>query len=288
MSKIKQAMGLVCAAAVATSLAAGSALAAGGGGFVHEKQDWSFAGVFGYYDRAQLQRGFKVYQNNCAACHGMGLVHYRNLTEPGGPEFSEDEIKALIAENAIEVPGEPDEFGEPTTRPARLSDKIKGPYKNIAEARAANGGAYPPDFSVIAKARNAYQDTSFAPLKWATDIATGYQEGGADYIYALLTSYPEEVPEDIEVPDGMNYNPAYPGNFIAMAQPLWGDDIEYTDGTPTTVSQHAKDVSAFLMWAAEPKLEERKRLGVQVMIYLAILAVLLYLAKRHVWSRIEH
>lgn len=280
-----------CVAALALAggmaLASAPALAAGAGPNI-EKQDWSFAGVFGHYDRAQLQRGFQVYKEVCSACHGMRLLSYRNLSQTGGPEFSEDQVKAISADY-ITIDG-PDEDGEMFERAALPKDRFASPYRNVQESRAANGGAYPPDLSLIAKARNAYQETSFGPMKWATDIVTGYQEGGPDYIYALLTGYPEdgEAPEGFELGDGMNYNAAYPGHQIAMAQPIYEDGVEYRDGTSATVSQQSKDVAAFLMWAAEPTLEERKRLGIRVMLYLIILSVLLYLAKRSVWARLHH
>lgn len=249
------------------------------------KQPWSFSGVTGHYDRAQLQRGFQVYQEVCAACHGMRLLRYRNLGEPGGPEFSADAVKAIAA--AVEVPDGPNDDGEMFERPGRPADAFRSPYANDNEARAVNGGALPPDLSVMAKARSIPTHAAFAPLGWARDIIAGYQEGGPDYLHALMTGY-EDAPEGTEMAEGMHYNAAFAGHQIAMPSPLSEDLVDYTDGSPKTVDQYSRDVSAYLMWAAEPKLEERKRLGLRVLIYLIILAVLLYLTKRLIWSKLEH
>lgn len=226
-------------------------------------QDWSFSPPFGTFDRGQLQRGFKVYKEVCASCHGMNLLSYRNLGEPGGPEFSEEAVKAIAA--AVEVTDGPNDEGEMFERPGKPSDRFVSPFSNDQEARAANGGALPPDLSVMAKAR---------PY-------------GPDYLYALLVGY-IDPPADIEMSEGMHYNAAFPGHQIAMPSPMQDDSIEYTDGTPATLSNYAKDVTAFMMWAAEPKLEERHRMGFRVMLYLIVLAGLLYFAKRKVWSRIGH
>lgn len=228
-----------------------------------EEQSWSFDGPFGTFKPAQLQRGYKVYRNVCASCHSMRLMHFRNLGEPGGPEFSEEEVQALAEQ--VQVQDGPNDQGEMFMRPARPSDAFPPPFPNEAAARYANNGAYPPDLSVIAKAR----------------------AGGADYIYALLTGY-TQPPEDFELSPGMSYNEAFPGHQIAMAQPLFDEAVEYTDGTAPTVENYAKDVSAFLMWAAEPKLEERHRVGFRFMVYMALLTGFLFLAKRRVWSRLEH
>lgn len=226
-------------------------------------QKWSFSGPFGLFDRGQLQRGYKVYKDVCAACHGMRLLHFRNLGEAGGPEFSEEAVKALAA--MVEVQDGPNDDGEMFSRPAKPSDAFPSPFANENAARAANNGAYPPDLSVIAKARH----------------------GGADYLYALMTGY-KDAPADMKMSEGMNYNAAFAGHQIAMAAPLSAEVVEYTDGTAPTVENYAKDVSAFLMWAAEPKLEERHRLGFRFMIYLLLLAGILYLAKRKVWSNLKH
>jgi cytochrome c1 len=228
-----------------------------------EEQSWSFDGPFGTFDRAQLQRGYKVYRNVCASCHSMRLMHFRNLGEPGGPEFSEEEVRALAEQ--VQVQDGPNDQGEMFTRPGRPSDAFPPPFPNEEAARFANNGAYPPDLSVIAKAR----------------------AGGPDYIYALLTGY-TEPPEGVELSPGMSYNEAFPGHQIAMAQPLFAEAVEYPEGVAPTVENYAKDVSAFLMWAAEPKLEERRRVGFRFMVYMALLTGFLFLAKRRVWSRLEH
>lgn len=261
------------------------------------RQEWTFNGIFGYYDKAQLQRGYKVYKEVCASCHAMKFLHYRNLSEPGGPEFSEEAVKAIAAE--VEVEDGPNDDGEMFTRPGKPSDRFVSPFRNEQEARVANGGAYPYDLSVMAKARNAAHSTPWylEPAKWGWDVIIGYEEAGADYLYALLTGYvdPPEKKKNAEgemVPfelgEGMNYNKYYPGHQIAMVAPLSEEIVEYTDGTPQTVEQYSKDVTAFLMWAAEPKLEERKKMGFWIFLYLVVLSLLLYLAKNKIWSKLKH
>ena len=248
------------------------------------EQDWSFAGPFGTYDRGQLQRGFKVYVEVCAACHSLERVAFRNLEALG---FSEDQIKGLIEERGYEVEDGPNADGEMFTRPATLADRKPGPYPNREASIAANGGAYPPDFSLLAKARGV--ERGF-PL-FVFDIFTQYAEGGPDYIYSLLTGYTDEIPEPYQgqIADGQYFNPYFiAGPALAMAPPLVDDIVEYDDGTPATVDQMSKDVAAFMMWAAEPKLEERKQLGFQVVIFLLVFAALLYVSKKQIWSRVEH
>tara|TARA_Y100000590_G_scaffold424833_1_gene532178 strand:+ start:936 stop:1733 length:798 start_codon:yes stop_codon:yes gene_type:complete len=245
------------------------------------QQEWSFSGIFGTYDNAQLQRGFQVYKEVCSSCHSMSYVYYRNLAEEGGPGFSPEEAKAIAAEYTV-IDG-PDEYGEMFERPAKPSDAFVSPYQNVNEARASNGGAYPPDFSVLAKARSTLRGFPW----WFVDLFTGYQEQGVDYIYALLNGY-TEAPEGYDLQPGMYYNEYYPGNQIAMVSPLSDEIVEYADGTTASVDQMAKDVSAFMMWAAEPKLEQRKKMGFKVSIFLIILAGLLYYSKKKIWSRIDH
>lgn len=228
------------------------------------RQSWSFSGPFGTFDRAQLQRGYQVYREVCASCHSMNLVAFRNLSQPGGPEFGEDEVKALAAE--FDVEDGPDEDGEMFTRPAVPADRFPAPFANEQAARAANNGSYPVDLSVIVKAR----------------------PGGADYLYALLAGYRDEPPAGVELREGMYYNEYFPGHQIAMALPLFEDGIDYADGSPQTVEQYARDVSAFLAWAAEPTLEARHSMGLNVMIYLLILAGLLYATKRRLFAQVEH
>lgn len=288
--------GGLTAAAVAMALLvpAGTAAAAEAMDHQIEHQDWSFAGLFGHFDKAQLQRGYKVYKEVCAGCHGMRLLSFRNLAEPGGPGFTEEAVKALAAEYEYDDLADD---GSVVKRPGRPSDHFKSPFANSKEAATVNNGAVPPDLSVIAKARSVHAEMPFymEPVKWVREIATGYQEGGPDYIHALLTSYHDEVPAGMTtaegkpfvLADGMNFNTAFPGFQIAMPKPISDGQVEYTDGAPQTVEQYSRDVSAFLMWAAEPHLEARKALGLRVLIYLIILAALLFLAKRVIWSRVH-
>ena len=224
--------------------------------------EWSFKGFFGKFDRASLQRGYQVYIEVCSACHSMKYLSYRNLSEPGGPEFSESQAKA-IASN-FEVIDGPNSEGEMFTRPAKLSDKFVMPYENVEAATAANGGAYPPDMSVLVKAR----------------------KGGADYVYSLLLGY-EDPPANIELDDGVYYNKFMYGNKIKMSAPLSDGLVEYSDGTKATTEQMAKDVVSFLMWSAEPHLETRHKTGFRVIVYLIILTILVYLSMKKIWSRVE-
>ena len=243
---------------------------------------WSFAGPFGRFDTGQLQRGYQVYKEVCASCHSMHYVAFRNLADEGGPHFTEDQVKALAA--TFEVSDGPDEFGEMFDRPARPSDYFPSPFPNDAAGAAANGGAHPPDLSLIAKARGVSRG-----LLWAlTDFFTQYQEAGPDYIHALLTGY-VDPPAGVEVPEGTYYNPHFAsGISLKMPPPLADEQVTYTDGTPQTVDQYSRDVSAFLMWAAEPHLNERKRMGFQVFIFLLVFAGLMYFTKKRVWSKVEH
>ena len=242
--------------------------------------DWSFAGPFGTWDLGQLQRGFKVYQQVCASCHSIDLVAFRNLTEIG---FSEEQVKAIAAE--YEVTDGPNSDGEMFDRAALPTDHIPGPYANDAEAASVNNGAVPPDFSLLAKARAV--ERGFPTFVF--DIFTLYAENGPDYIYSLLTGY-KDAPEEIEdeLSEGTYYNPYFiSGPALAMAQPLYGDDVEYDDGTEATIEQQSKDVSAFMMWAAEPYLVERKAMGFKVIIFLLIFSVLLYLTKKSVFRQLK-
>ena len=224
--------------------------------------DWTFKGLFGKYDRASLQRGYQVYTEVCAACHSMQYLSYRNLAEPGGPEFSEEEAKVIAA--SFEVIDGPNSEGEMFARPAKLSDKFVMPYDNVEAAKAANGGAYPPDMSVLVKAR----------------------KGGADYIYSLLLGY-EDPPADISLDDGVYYNKFMYGNKIKMPVPLSDGLVDYNDGTVATEEQMAKDVTSFLMWSAEPHLETRHKTGFRVIVYLIIFTILVYLTMKKIWSRVE-
>lgn len=282
---------LLSALALAGLLLAGAPAGAEEGGHAHiERQVWSFGGFTGQYDPAALQRGFQVYKDVCSACHGLKRVRFRNLVEPGGPGFPEDGVKTLAAEWPNKVTDGPDDTGKMFERPARLSDPILGPFKNDQEARAAQGGALPPDLSLMAKARNVQYTGPFwaHPFSMLRDIATSYQEGGPDYLYALLTGYSEEVPADIKLAEGMHYNVAFPGHQIAMPPPLAKDNfVKYQDGSGS-LDQNAHDIASFLAWAADPSLNERKNIGWLVMLYLAVTTLLLYLGKKRIWAKIPH
>ena len=244
--------------------------------------DWTFAGVFGVYDPAQLQRGLQVYREVCAGCHGLEYVAFRNLGEPGGPGYSEEQVRALAAE--YQITDGPDEFGDMFERPAIPSDRFPNPFPNDNAAAAANGGAFPPDLSLIAKARAAQR----GPIWTVIDFFTQYQEAGPNYITALLEGY-EDPPPGVEIPAGTSYNPYFlSGTAIAMPPPLFDGAVTYSDGSPETVSQYSRDVSAFLMWAAEPHLDARKRLGFQVVLFLLVFAGLMYLTKKRVWAKVAH
>ena len=245
-----------------------------------KEQEWSFAGPFGKYDKGQLQRGLKVYTEVCSACHSMSLVSFRTLEDLG---YSEAQVKTFAAN--YEVQDGPNADGEMFTRTAVASDYFPSPYPNHEAAAASNNGAAPPDFSLIAKARGI---TRGFP-QFVFDIFTQYQTGGPDYIYSLLTGYDEEKPEHIEVAEGTHYNPYFANaSALAMAKPIADDQVTYDDGAPQTVDQYAHDVSAFLMWAAEPHLEERKRTGFMVMVFLVIFTGLIYLTKKSVYASKEH
>ena len=226
------------------------------------KVNWSFKELTGKFDRASLQRGFQVYKEVCSSCHSMQYLSYRNLGEPGGPEFTQEEVKAIAA--SVEIEDGPDSQGEMFTRQGKPSDKFKSPYPNVEASTAANGGAYPPDMSVLVKAR----------------------PGGADYMYSVLMGY-EEPPAGMKLDDGVYYNKYMIGQKIKMASPLSEGIVEYSDGTEATMDQMAKDVTTFLAWAAEPELEERHRVGFKVIIYLILLTILVYLSMKKIWSRVD-
>ena len=269
-----------------------------------EHQIWAFGGFKGQYDKAQLQRGFQIYKEVCSACHGLKRLSFRNLGEPGGPEFPADAIKALAADwpNQISELNEAGESavatkkkdGKPSgfsyvTRAPLPSDPILGPYANDRAARAAQNGAVPPDLSIIAKARGVHRDPSWLTHGFLMlgDVFKSYQEGGPDYIYGLMTGY-EEPPAGTKVNDGMYYNRAFPGHQLAMPPPLADGAVPYQDKTPATVDSYARDVAAFLAWSADPSLDQRKRIGWQVMLYLLVTTALLYFAKQRIWAKIKH
>ena len=234
-----------------------------------DRQTWTFAGPFGYFDRAQLQRGFQVYKEVCSTCHSLSIP-FRTLAQPGGPEYSEGQVKALAA--SYKIKDGPDDKGEMFERPGRPSDLFPPPFPNEQAAAAALGKA-PPDMALLAKARK--YERGF-PL-FLIDPLIQYQELGVDYIYGILTGYTHA--------DDGNWDEYYPGHKIAMPKPLSDGAVEYTDGAPKTVQQYAKDVSAFLMWAAEPTMEQRKKIGFRVMVFLIVFAGLLYFTKKRIWAR---
>jgi ubiquinol-cytochrome c reductase cytochrome b/c1 subunit len=237
---------------------------------------WSFAGPFGNYDRAQLQRGFKVYHDVCQNCHGLRLLSFRNLAEPGGPGFTEAQAATIAAEYKVK---DVNDQGEPVERAGRTADHFPPPFENDAQARQVTGGALPPDMSVLAKARGYKRGFP----RFIVDFFVPYQEAGTDYIAAIVKGF-EDKPASFALPANTYYNKYFPGRAIGMRPPLTDKQVEYTDGSPMTVDQYAKDVAAFLMWAAEPHLEARHRIGFQVMIFLVVFAGLLYFTKKKVWA----
>ena len=318
-------------AAVVLAAGAPVALAAGDGPEI-KKSSWNFGGIFGHFDEAQLQRGFLVYKEVCASCHGLKRVNFRNLVQKGGPMFPEESVKELAASWPNKVFDGPNDNGDIADRkgniikrPAKLSDPILGPYDNDQQARAAHNGALPPDLSLIARSRNVeYKGTvAYHPLSMARDIATGYQEGGADYIKALMTGYADQPPayarnkagqlvevadKDVKdekavercasisrgdagapdvcnkLQDGQYYNKYFPGGQIAMPSPL-ASPVAYqpNSGATSSIEQNAQDVAAFLSWTADPTLSERKSLGLGVLLYMLVTCVLLYIAKKRTW-----
>jgi ubiquinol-cytochrome c reductase cytochrome c1 subunit len=247
-----------------------------------EVLSWSFAGIFGTFDPAQLQRGFQVYREVCSSCHSLKLVPFRALADRTGPYFSDAQVRALAAEYQIQ--DGPNDQGEMFERPGRPSDHFPSPFPNEQAAAAVNNGAPPPDLSLMAKARGVSRGFPWFIL----DGLTQYQEGGVDYIHAVLTGYDEAPSAGVAVPEGAHYNPYFAsGPALAMPKPLSDGQITYTDGSPQTVDQYSRDVAAFLMWTAEPRLVDRKRIGFQVGIFLIVFAVLMYLTKRRVWSKLH-
>jgi len=272
--KLLKTLGL---AATGLALIAGAGLAAEG---QKEAKDvsYSFEGPFGHFDKGQLQRGYKVYKEVCAACHAMKYVSFRNLADPGGPGFSPEQAKALAATYTVQ--DGPGEDGEMFERPGIPSDRFPSPFPNDKAAANANGGAVPPDLSLITKSRAGWYGT-------IEHLIHGI--GGPEYVFSVLTGYEEPHGElKAEQPEGKYYNPYFAsGHWISMAPPLVDGQVTFDDGAPNTVADMSRDVSAFLAWTAEPKLEERKSMGFATMIYLAVLALLLYLVKKKLWARVH-
>lgn len=245
-----------------------------------KEMDWSFAGPFGTYDKAQLQRGLKVYKEVCSACHSMNLVSFRTLEGLG---YSEAQVKSFAAEYTIH--DGPNDAGDMFDRPGKPSDYFPAPFANEAAAAASNGGAAPPDMSLLAKARGV--ERGFP--RFVFDIFTQYAQGGPDYIHSLLTGYDETPPAGMVIPEGTHYNPYFmSGVSLKMPKPLSDGQVTYDDGSPQTVDQYSRDVSAFLMWAAEPHMEDRKKTGFRVLVFLLLFGTLMYLTKRKVWEGVAH
>ena len=270
--KALAALGIVCGTAAAATAAEYPLIKP-------VEQDWTFSGPFGTYDRGQLQRGMQVYREACSACHGLTRVAFRTLQDLG---YTDAQVRVLAAE--YEVQDGPDADGEMFMRPAIPSDYFPSPFANPVAAAAANNGAAPPDLSLIAKARAV--ERGFPTFVF--DIFTQYAEGGPDYIFALLTGY-QDAPEGHEPEPGTYYNPHFiAGSALSMPPPLSDEQVTYADGTPQTTEQYARDVTAFLMWAAEPHMEARKQMGFNVMVFLILFAGMVYLTKRKVWSDVGH
>lgn len=256
---MKQSLKLLSLATIA-AVSAGAAVWASSADQAHPRQiHWSFDGILGHVDKQSAQRGFQVYKEVCSACHSLNRVAFRSLGELG---FSQGEIKALAA--SYQVKDGPNDNGDMFERPGKPSDYFVPPYANEQAARAAQNGAYPPDLSLIIKARH----------------------DGANYVYSLLTGY-TVVPAGAHMNDGMNYNPYFPGMQIAMSAPLSDGRVTYVDGTQASVDQMAHDVVNFLQWAAEPEMEQRKQMGIKAMLYLGIFTAFAYIAKKRVWSRLH-
>ncbi len=275
-NNVRPLVGAIVGAVAALAIGVGSAQAATA--LDGPSQNWSFSGVFGKFDMAAAQRGLQVYKEVCSSCHGLDLMHYRNLTALG---YSEEQVKAFASQ--YEVTDGPNDDGEFFTRPAEPKDRFVSPFSNKKEAAAANGGKAPPDLTLMVKAR----------------------AGGADYLYNLLTGYHDEPTEKFqefygqsnkdadgnplrfELPDGAYFNEYFAGGQIAMANPLFEDGVEYTDGTPATVEQMARDVTTFLAWTAEPELEQRKGMGHTVFIFLIVFLGLAIANKKRLWAQIK-
>lgn len=250
--------------------AASNANAASGGDMHPERNDYTSAGIFGKFDIPSLQRGLQVYQEVCAACHSMDLVAFRTLSDLG---YNEDEIKAIAVE--YEYEDTLDDDGELISRAGVPADYFPAPFANEKAARSANGGAFPPDFSTLIKARE-----HLAFLPWASTY-------GEDYVVALMTGYHEEAPEGVEMNEGLYYNDYFPGNQIAMAPPIFDEMVEYADGTPATVHQVAYDVANFMAWASDPTMQERKQMGLRVMLFMFVFVIMLYFTNKRVWRNVK-
>ncbi|MFL5237720.1 MAG: cytochrome c1, partial [Rhizomicrobium sp.] len=270
--------------AIALMIAGGLLLSGAQSAKAEDHQDsppsvtWSFSGPFGKFDRGAMQRGLKVYKEVCSSCHSLSYIAFRNLADPGGPGYSTAQAAAFASDYKIK--DGPNDQGEMFERPGRAADYFPSPFPNEQAARAANGGGLPPDLSLITKARSYKRGFPTFIL----DFFTQFQEQGPNYVDALLQGYEEKPPAGVTIPEGSYYNKYFPGHAIKMPKPLNDGQVTYDDGSPATVAQYAKDVTTFLMWAAEPHMEERKRLGMQVFVFLILLTGLLYFTKKKVWA----
>jgi ubiquinol-cytochrome c reductase cytochrome b/c1 subunit len=245
---------------------------------VPPSQQWSFSGPFGTYDRASLQRGLKLYKEVCSACHSLNYIAFRNLADPGGPGYSEAQAASFAA--GYKIKDGPNDEGEMFERPGRPADYFPPPFPNDQAARAVNGGALPPDLSLITKARSYERGFPW----FIVDFFTQFQEQGPNYVSAILQGFEDKPPAGVTIPEGSYYNKYFPGHAIKMPKPLSEGQVTFDDGSPATLAQYAHDISTFLMWTAEPHMEERKRIGVQVFLFLILLTVLAYFTKKRVWS----
>jgi ubiquinol-cytochrome c reductase cytochrome b/c1 subunit len=241
-------------------------------------QKWSFAGPLGKFDRGSLQRGLKVYKEVCSACHSLNYIAFRNLADAGGPGYSTAQAAAFASDYKIK--DGPNDQGDMFERPGRPADYFPAPFANEQAARAANGGAAPPDLSLITKARSYPRGFP----QFLIDFFTQFQEQGPNYIDGLLQGFEEKAPAGFTLPEGSYYNKYFPGHAIKMPKPLSDGQVTFDDGSPATVAQYAKDVTTFLMWTAEPHMEARKRLGLQVFVFLLLFAGLMYFTKKKVWA----
>ena len=275
--------GKVAAAVVALVVAGGVLVGSAQSARAEEQetppaQSWSFAGPFGKYDRGSLQRGLKIYKEVCSNCHSLDYIAFRNLADPGGPGYSEAQVAALASEYKIK--DGPNDQGEMFERPGRPADYFPPPFPNEQAARAANNGGLPPDLSLIAKARSYERGFPF----FVFDFFTQFQEQGPNYVSAILQGFEDKPPAGVTIPDGTYYNKYFPGHAIKMPKPLSDGQVQFDDGSPATLPQYAHDVTTFLMWAAEPHMEARKKLGFQVFVFLIIFAFLMYFTKKKVWA----
>jgi len=283
---------LAAGAAILAGLSTGAYAAVEALSPVPEAQHWSFDGPFGTYDRAEVQRGYQVYKEVCSACHALSLLAYRNLSDIG---LTDDQIKDQIKD--IKVQDGPNDQGEMFDRPAKLSDRFRSPFPNELASRAANNGAYPPDLSLIVKAREVEPEGGIPVLR---SFIGKVHNTGADYVFGVLTGYHDlgklsaadrkalNLAPDFKLNDGMNFNIHFAGYQIAMPQPLSDGQVTFADGAPNKVEDMAHDVVTFLAWASEPKMEDRKRTGVKVVLFLLALAGLMYAVKRRVWAGVAH